>query len=381
MRKSLHALIVEDSEDDTLLIVNELKRLGCDLFYERVDTADAMKAALRRTQWDVIFSDYFMPSFSAPEALTLAKQTGPDIPFIIITGSVGEEIAVAAMKAGADDYLMKENLARLCPAIERELKEAEIRRERKRAQEALRESREQLRNLAARIDSLLEKERAWIAREVHDQLGQVFTSIKIDLSLMRKILARSEQTEEKILAVLWEKIDSMSQLADSAIQTVQKIGTELRPGVLDDLGLVAAIEWQAKEFQTRTGIVCKIKADIQTIDLSRDRATAVFRIFQEVLTNIARHANATGVDIRIEAKRGQLLLIVEDNGRGISEREISSPASLGLLGMRERSLLFEGEININGLPGKGTRVSLRIPLKDQGPSGEGRNPEPKNKNR
>lgn len=381
MRKSLHALIVEDSEDDTLLIVNELKRLGYDLFYERVDTAEAMKTALRQIRWDVIVSDYFMPSFSAPEALTLAKQAGPDIPFIIVTGSVGEEIAVAAMKAGADDYLMKESLARLCPALERELKEAEIRRERKRAQEALRESREQLRNLAARIDSLLEKERAWIAREVHDQLGQVFTSIKIDLSLMRKILARSEQTEEKTLAVLWEKIDSMSQLADSAIRTVQKIGTELRPGVLDDLGLVAAIEWQAKEFQARTGIVCKIKAGLQTIDLSRDRATAVFRIFQEVLTNIARHANATGADIRIEAKRGQLLLTVEDNGRGISEREISSPASLGLLGMRERALLFEGEINISGLPGKGTKVSLWIPLKGQGPSGEDRNLEPTSKDR
>lgn len=374
MRKSLHILVVEDSEDDTLLIVNELQQIGYDLSYKRVETPNAMEGALCRAGWDLIFSDYFMPRFSAPEALKLVKKAGLEIPFIIITGSVGEDIAVAAMKAGAHDYLMKDNLARLCPAIERELKEAESRRERKRAEEALKESREQLRNLAARMDSLREKERTWIAREVHDQLGQVFTSIKFDLSLMQKALDRSDRSGEKTLALLHEKIASMSHLVDAAIRTVQKIGTQLRPGVLDDLGLVAAIEWQTKAFQTRTGISCRIKTNLQTVDLDRDRATAVFRIFQEILTNVARHAKATRVDILVEEENRQLFLDVEDNGLGISNQEISNPTSLGLLGMRERALLFNGEISISGISGKGTKVGLRIPLKKRGADRKARKP-------
>ncbi|MCG3113274.1 MAG: response regulator [Candidatus Manganitrophus sp. SB1] len=374
MRKSLHVLVVEDSEDDTLLIVNELQQIGYDLSYKRVETPKAMDDALCQAGWDLIVSDYFMPRFSAPEALKLVKKAGLEIPFIIITGSVGEDIAVAAMKAGAHDYLMKDNLARLCPAIERELKEAESRRERKRAEEALKESREQLRNLAARMDSLREKERTWIAREVHDQLGQVFTSIKIDLSLMQKALARSDRSGEKTLALLHEKIASMSHLVDAAIRTVQKIGTQLRPGVLDDLGLVAAIEWQTKAFQTRTGISCRIKTNLQTVDLDRDRATAVFRIFQEILTNVARHAKATRVDILVEEENRQLFLDVEDNGLGISNQEISNPTSLGLLGMRERALLFNGEISISGISGKGTKVGLRIPLKKRGADRKARKP-------
>lgn len=374
MRKSLHVLVVEDSEDDTLLIVNELQQIGYDLSYKRVETPKAMDDALCQAGWDLIVSDYFMPRFSAPEALKLVKKAGLEIPFIIITGSVGEDIAVAAMKAGAHDYLMKDNLARLCPAIERELKEAESRRERKRAEEALKESREQLRNLAARMDSLREKERTWIAREVHDQLGQVFTSIKIDLSLMQKALARSDRSGEMTLALLHEKIASMSHLVDAAIRTVQKIGTQLRPGVLDDLGLVAAIEWQTKAFQTRTGISCRIKTNLQTVDLDRDRATAVFRIFQEILTNVARHAKATRVDILVEEENRQLFLDVEDNGLGISNQEISNPTSLGLLGMRERALLFNGEISISGISGKGTKVGLRIPLKKRGADRKARKP-------
>ncbi|NKE73586.1 hybrid sensor histidine kinase/response regulator [Candidatus Manganitrophus noduliformans] len=374
MRKSLHVLVVEDSEDDTLLIVNELQQIGYDLSYKRVETPKAMDDALCQAGWDLIVSDYFMPRFSAPEALKLVKKAGLEIPFIIITGSVGEDIAVAAMKAGAHDYLMKDNLARLCPAIERELKEAESRRERKRAEEALKESREQLRNLAARMDSLREKERTWIAREVHDQLGQVFTSIKIDLSLMQKALARSDRSGEKTLALLHEKIASMSHLVDAAIRTVQKIGTQLRPGVLDDLGLVAAIEWQTKAFQTRTGISCRINTNLQTVDLDRDRATAVFRIFQEILTNVARHAKATRVDILVEEENRQLFLDVEDNGLGISNQEISNPTSLGLLGMRERALLFNGEISISGISGKGTKVGLRIPLKKRGADRKARKP-------
>lgn len=362
MGKQIHVLIVEDSEDDTALIVEELKAGGYDPFYERVETSEALEAALLRKSWDVMISDYFMPRFSAPEAMRRVQKAALEIPFIIITGSAGEEAVVAAMKAGAHDYLMKDNLARLCPAIEREMKDAESRRARQRAEEALRESRQQLRCLAARLDSLRESERAWIAREIHDEFGQVFTSIKIDLSLMQKTLLRPKGLTKKALTLLRDKIESMSLLADRAIQTVRKIATELRPAVLDDLGLIAAIEWQKSDFETRSGISCRIETTLEGIDFGRECATAVFRIFQETLTNVARHANATLVNVRIEEKEGQFFLHVEDNGRGISGKEISDPASLGLLGMRERALLLNGEVSISGISGKGTRISLRIPL-------------------
>lgn len=374
MGKPLHVLIVEDSEDDTALIVEDLKAGGYDPVYEKVETPAALEAALYRKSWDIIISDYFMPHFSAPEAMKQVRKAALDIPFIIITGSAGEEAVVTAMKAGAHDYLMKDNLARLCPAIEREIKDAESRRKRRRVEEALRESQEQLRSLAARIDSLRESERARIAREIHDEFGQVFTSIKIDLSLMRKILLRSRRLEKNDLTLLRDKIESMAGLADTAIQAVRKIATELRPPVLDDLGLLAAIEWQKSDFEARSAISCQIETTLESIHLNRECSTAVFRIFQETLTNIARHANATRVKIRIEEKEDQFFLHVEDNGRGISGGEISGPASLGLLGMRERTFLLDGELGISGIPGKGTRISLRIPLSEPKRRTEDQNP-------
>lgn len=142
-------------------------------------------------------------------------------------------------------------------------------------------------------------------------------------------------------------------MVDTAIKTVQKIATELRPGILDDLGLMAAIEWQASEFQQRTGISCRLRSDLQIVQLDREQATAVFRIFQEVLTNIVRHAGATRVEIRIKEKAGHLYLEVKDDGRGITGEEVADPKSLGILGMRERVLLLNGEIEISGGPKRG----------------------------
>ncbi len=362
MGKPLHVLIVEDSEDDTVLVVEALKERGYNPVYKRVENPEELKAALRQNHWDLVISDYIMPRFNALTAMRLIKEAGLDIPFIIISGSIGEEIAVAAMKAGAHDYMMKDNLSRLSPAIERELQEVARRREHRQADEELRNSRQQLRDLAARLNSVREKERAWISREIHDELGQLFTSIKYELSILRKRISKQEDRPET-KADIEERLKSASDLVDLAIKTVQKIATELRPGILDDLGLMAAIEWQASEFQQRTGIGCRLYTDLQIVQLDRERATAVFRIFQEVLTNIVRHAGATRVDIRIKEKAGHLYVDVKDNGRGITEEECSDPKSLGLLGIRERMLLLNGEVGISGIPKKGTHVHLKIPIR------------------
>jgi PAS domain S-box-containing protein len=226
---------------------------------------------------------------------------------------------------------------------------------RKRAQEELEGSHERLRALAAHLQAAREEERTRVAREIHDELGQALTGVKMDLAWLRKKLPKE-------LVPLKEKTESMLGLMDQTIQSVRRISTELRPGVLDDLGLTAAIEWQIQEFQKRTGIKCQLAARLEDIGLDRPRSTALFRIFQETLTNIARHAHATKVSIKLEQKNGDVSLHVQDNGNGIPKTKLSDPRSLGILGMRERALLLGGEVAIQGTRGKGTRVTARIPV-------------------
>jgi signal transduction histidine kinase len=184
-----------------------------------------------------------------------------------------------------------------------------------------------------------------------DELGQALTAIKIDLSsLIRGLPTDKKQQSESIL-----------KLIDATIQSVRRISTELRPGILDDLGLVAAVEWAAQEFEARTGTKCRLDLPQDDIAIDRELATALFRILQETLTNVARHANATQVNIRLAKEDAVLTLEVRDNGKGISEEELSAGRSLGILGMRERALLLEGELAISGASGKGTPVRVRIP--------------------
>jgi signal transduction histidine kinase len=227
--------------------------------------------------------------------------------------------------------------------------------ERKQADEEIMKSQEQLRALAARLQSIREEERTSIAREIHDELGQALTGLKMDLSWLENKLPKKENS-------LIKKTQSMLNLIDSTIQTVRRVSTELRPGILDDLGLIAALEWQAQEFQDRTGIKCEFNSSLEEVELDRDRSTGVFRIFQETLTNVARHSNATQVNIRAEESIRNLILRVKDNGRGITKGEISDKKSLGLLGMRERAHIFGGEVEITGGAGKGTSVTVKIPI-------------------
>ena len=229
--------------------------------------------------------------------------------------------------------------------------------ERKLAEVAIKQSEEQLRNLTTYLQKIGEVERTNIAREIHDELGLGLTVLKIDLSWLRKRLPENE-------IPLHEKAETMTQLIDKTIQTVKKISTELRPGLLDDLGLAAAIEWQAEEFQKRTGIQCKITIDPKDVTFDRDRNTAIYRIFQETLTNVARHAQATEVNVSLRQRDGQLELNVRDNGRGITEKELANPKSFGLIGIRERVKIFSGINIIKGVPGKGTTVTVRMPIRD-----------------
>jgi PAS domain S-box-containing protein len=227
--------------------------------------------------------------------------------------------------------------------------------ERKKAEDELRRSREQLRNLLAHAQSVREEERTRISREIHDELGQALTALKMDLSW---IIKRLDPDQE----ILHKKARDMSKLIDTNIQTVKRISSELRPGLLDVLGLTAAIEWQIKEFQERTGIKCRLRVTPADIAPDREMSTTIFRIFQETLTNVARHANAAKVTVTLENKVGTLLLQVKDDGLGITDRQILSPESIGLMGMRERAHFLGGEIRIKGAKNEGTRVTVAFPF-------------------
>jgi len=225
----------------------------------------------------------------------------------------------------------------------------------KRAEEEIGKSRERLRNLSGRLQSLLEEERTRISREIHDELGQALTALKLDLSLTRRSLVSGGHSKQSA------EIQECERAVNRIIRTMRKIATDLRPGILDELGVAAAIEWLAKDFQNRTGISCKVI--LQGVDKISDtaRSTAIFRIVQESLTNVMRHAAASQVKVSLERKARALVVEVRDNGIGIAEVRIFGSKSFGLTGMRERVRLLGGKAEIHGIPGKGTLVRVTIP--------------------
>ncbi len=231
---------------------------------------------------------------------------------------------------------------------------------RKQAEEQLGSSYKQMRQLIARVQAIREEEGRRIAREIHDELGQTLTGIKMDLSFLEENLSgKIDLTNEPNVT---SKIKSISNLADSAIQTVRKITTELRPAILDSMGLVAAIEWQAEDFEKRTGIRCSYSSQVENVELDRDQATAVFRILQESLTNITRHAKATKVKISIKREIKYLVLEIKDNGQGIAANELNKINTFGILGMKERTAFLGGKFEIQGNPNHGTIIKVNIPL-------------------
>jgi signal transduction histidine kinase len=325
-----------------------LQRNGFNVLAEVVSTREPFQEKLATGVFDIVISAFVLPGWNALQALELLRRTDPHTPFILLTGSLPEETALACVDQGITDYVLKDNLARLPISVRLALVN-------RNAQKRLMRSREQLRSLAARLQSIREEERSKIAREVHDVLGQALTGIKMDATWIQ---TRLEENQTKLVA----RTKSMLALIDSTVQMVRRIATELRPGLLDNLGLVAAIEWQAGEFQARTGIMCRINANLRDATIASDAATAVFRIFQETLTNVARHAQATAVSVDLGEQEGRIILQVTDNGRGIDLVEVMQSKSVGLLGMRERAAILGGELAISGAPGQGTTVVLSLPM-------------------
>ncbi|WHZ21237.1 MAG: diguanylate cyclase/phosphodiesterase (GGDEF & EAL domains) with PAS/PAC sensor(s) [Nitrospira sp.] len=232
--------------------------------------------------------------------------------------------------------------------------------QRKQIEFQLSQSRDQLRALMTRLHSAREEEGTRIAREVHDELGQAMTSLKLDLSWVARRLSLPEMADSR--AQMRERLQGAMRQLDGTIQSVRAIATALRPSVLDELGLAAALDWQTRDFEKRTGIRCEWSMPSVPIPIGPDQATAIFRIYQEILTNVVRHAQASAIHIRLDISANWLVLEVSDNGLGIPASALTHPNSLGLLGMRERATQWGGDLSIRGTAGKGTTVTVRLPV-------------------
>ena len=479
----LALIVIEDSPDDYALLMARLGRGARPVDAVRVETPEALADALRGRAWDAVISDHRLPRFTSLEALAIVRAHDRELPFLIVSGAIGEEVAVEAMRAGADDYIMKDKLGRLEPALARALDGAAARRRqraaeqalvesetrfraltanlpgmvfqleqngpafaltyvsegarrlfgvapealthdigatlarlprsdaaallrglrraargagelrwvgrlevtpgdihwievsasaraagpgratwdgivtditpRKRAEAALTASREELRTLATHQTRVREQEREVIAREIHDDVGSTLTALKFELAFLRSAL----KDDARFAA----PIGRVTQLIDHAILSSTRIMHDLRPGILDE-GLVAALEWQARSFEQRMGIACRFASSHDEIPLSPEQAIAVFRICQEALNNVAKYANARSVDIRLRAGAGRLMLDIGDDGRGIEAADLHRPDRFGLRGMRERAHSLGGSVDVRGEPGRGTSISVSLPL-------------------
>lgn len=329
---------------------------------ETVADGEQVLAAVQRRRPDLVLADVMMPKldgFSMLRRLRADPET-QSIPVIMVSARAGEDNKIEGMEQGADDYLVKPfSFRELLARVQSHVELARIRREtadREQARQKLEMTLDHVRALSARLQRAREAERTSIARELHDQIGQTLTAVKLGLAwLARRLPEENHDVQERVKATL--------DLIDDGVQWVRKICSELRPEILDHLGLRAAIEWQSSEFSTRTGIASEVSLPDEDIALDNEQSTAFFRIFQEALTNVARHAQASVVRTSLRLQEGGAVLVVEDNGKGFREADMARGSdSLGILGMRERAEMCGGELRISDRPGHGTTVTVRIPL-------------------
>lgn len=342
----LRVLFVEDSPTDYNLLVRLLRVAGYDVDATRIESESELRNTLASAHWDAVISDHNLPNFSSTQALQVLQETGLDIPFIIVSGAIGEDIAVEAMIAGADDYILKSRLPRLVPALKRSLAAAAARREE-------RLTREKLRLLSAHLERLKEVERKAVAREIHDDIGGLMTGLAFDLSWLKQHAAGNG---------VRERLDNMQALLDQARASVQRILRQLRPPMLE-LGIAAALEWQARDFERRYAIPCRFATNRDDIEVDEERASAMFRVCQESLTNIAKHAQAKSVNIEVFADDANVTLEITDDGVGLAAGSLSKAGAFGLLGMRERAANLGGWLEVNSSQGRGTGVMLSLPVR------------------
>ena len=348
--RTLRVLHLEDSEVDHELAMAHLSAGGRPVQTLRVETEDGFRAALEE-DWDAVLSDYDLPGFTGLAALEILKDSGRLLPFIIVSGEIGEDVAVQAMRNGANDYLLKSNLTRLSPALDLAIEANETRRARVAADRELAASRQQLSELAQHLQTSVEQERAAIAREIHDDVGGALTALKFDLAWIGR-----HSTEPAVR----QKVQSALEMAAHAIEASQRVMHNLRPAILEQ-GLVAALQWMASRFEKRTGIECAFRTSHENLELPAGVPLVAYRAVQEALTNVSKHARASKVSIDLSLARGVLSIEVIDNGRGLHADDLAKTRSFGIRGLRERAVTVGGWVDVSSGAG-GTTMIVSVPV-------------------
>lgn len=343
-------LHLEDSEPDHELMLAHLVRGGLNANTRRVESEADFLEALSEP-WDAVVSDYNLPGFSGLVALELVKANAREVPFILVSGEIGEDTAVEAMRNGASDYLQKSHLARLVPALLHAVDAAETKRARVKADRELVASKQRLHELAQHLQTSVEQERAAIAREIHDDVGGSLTALKFDLAW----IARHSSAPQVV-----SRVQSALETVSHAVESSQRIMHNLRPAILEQ-GLAAALHWIALRFERRAGVVCTIRLPKKPLELPAGVPLVAYRTAQEALTNISKHAQASRVQIDLSMAGGVLSLEISDNGRGLSQEDLAKARSFGIRGLHERANTVGGWIDLSSGP-HGTTLILSVPL-------------------
>jgi signal transduction histidine kinase len=348
----LRVLHVEDSELDHLMVQAMLEQAGLQVTWLRVETLADFVSALEQT-WDAIICDYRLPSASGLDMLRYLREGGQPIPFLLVSGEIGEETAVAAMREGAADYLLKTHLKRLAPALLQAIKAAEAQRQRAVADAALRESQRQLQALTRHLQARVEAERAAMARELHDDVGSALTALKFDLAW----LARHGQDEAMV-----SRAQRASSTLDLAIEASRRLMLNLRPPILQE-GLPAALQWLVQHFERQhEALQVRLTMTASHLALSEDLALVAYRFVQEALHNVSKHARARLVSVDLAVAGGVLTLDVRDDGVGMNVVRGPREGGFGLRGLQERAAAVGGWVDISSRLGAGTQLLLSLPL-------------------
>lgn len=354
---ALHLLVVEDSRLDYELMLAILRRdrdsVNRPVSATRVEDEAGMRAAFAGTRIDAVITDHNLPRFDSLAALKVARELDADMPVLILSGEMSEEIAAAGMHAGADDFILKARMFRLGPALKHALQSADARRHRRAQAQALAESEARLRVLTHNLEQVREEERRHLAREVHDDLGSTLTAMKFELVRLTRDLDGQPVTARRLQA--------MSELLEHAVSAVQRIQHDLHPPVLD-AGLPAALEWLARGFADRTGVPVRFETNRDDVPLAPDRAAALYRVVQEGLANIAKHAQARSVTVQLFVGADDIALEIADDGVGFERQMLAATPGFGLRGLVERARGLGGWAEVLSTPGRGTTIMFSVPL-------------------
>lgn len=351
-KRPLNILHLEDSELDHALACRELAKSDGLFSATRVDTLPEFLAALATNTFDVVVADFRLPGFTALDAWAAMPQEVPRLPFVLLSGAIGETAAVEAIHLGISDYLHKDELAKLPRVIDRSLEVHDARMAELAATRDLATSQQRLAQFAEHLQASIENERASIAREIHDDIGGSLAAARLDLAWLSRHTADIAAQGH---------ISSANEMLEHALGASQRIMMDLRPAILDQ-GLFPALQWLAFSFEKRTGIKARLTTNNECVAPDRAVQLVAYRTAQEALTNVSKHTTCTKVRVDLSDAESVLTVEVSDNGNGISDTDMRKQNSFGLQGLQERAKTVGGWLDISSSPGKGTSIILSVPL-------------------